>query len=640
MDNFADGKLDQLLKGLGLIYTHRWVVPFILLPIMVAVAFWVRNRAIKRTKPYLAISSKRVAALEASLGEDKDPISERAAFASNYMAVSQALTEEEPAALGLVQAWREFQESIVDETASPIRNTNRPSMFFNHAAPKHTELNFASNIFVGVGLILTFLGLIVALDTAAKGMSGGDIEGARKALTDLLDVAGAKFFTSVGGIGCSIWLRSVEHKLTHQLRKNTNAICGLLERGLLYVPPQKLAVEQLEVMKEQRDQLLMFNTDVAMQLTDRIGAQFHSAIAPVAQSLSQLNDNMISVTQGIGAGAREAIEKVSGEQLRGLSETLGQLSTRLDAISTAVSSSGDEAGRQIRAAGEDFAKAASDIRTAFDTLAGNVEGMGGKLAEQGEAMATAQSESLKRILGDLENAQTLAASAMTDAVKALQGAGKDAAKTMQKEVTTALATGVADSQRTFKVALEESGESLRSTAAGLSKAVADQARSVATRMGDSAEGFATAAAPVAQAAQAVGEAANRVARAIEAGGQAESEALKAMSDLAEGVKETHAAAEDAWHSYRARFEGVDKALESTVIKLEQALEGSLNNLQNFANTFDGAMAGAVGKLSTTLSVVEDHADALEGTTESLTKYAASLDRYARSGAGSATEPAE
>ena len=104
MDNFADGKLDQLLKGLGLIYTHRWVVPFILLPIMVAVAFWVRNRAIKRTKPYLAISSKRVAALEASLGEDKDPISERAAFASNYMAVSQALTEEEPAALGLVQA--------------------------------------------------------------------------------------------------------------------------------------------------------------------------------------------------------------------------------------------------------------------------------------------------------------------------------------------------------------------------------------------------------------------------------------------------------------------------------------------------------------------------------------------------------
>ena len=51
---------------------------------------------------------------------------------------------------------------------------------------------------------------------------------------------------------------------------------------------------------------------------------------------------------GIGsAAARKAIEEVSGDQLRGLSEVLGTLGLKIESISTAVGSSGDEAARQV-----------------------------------------------------------------------------------------------------------------------------------------------------------------------------------------------------------------------------------------------------------------------------------------------------
>lgn len=231
--------LDILLLPLNFLFSERWIAPLILLPLMLLAAGWLHSMALRRSRPYLAAARERIAILRAALGEDSDPIAERAAFASDFDRVSQAMNADGPGTHELIQAWREFHETIVDETISPIRNTNRPGTYFHRAAPRQTTLTFASNVFVAVGLILTFLGLIVALNTAAKGMSGGDVAAAQLSLVGLLTVAGAKFFTSVAGLGASIWLRFAEHSLSRRVRHETELICQLLERGLLYVPPQR-----------------------------------------------------------------------------------------------------------------------------------------------------------------------------------------------------------------------------------------------------------------------------------------------------------------------------------------------------------------------------------------------------------------
>lgn len=645
MNEVLEQILDLFLGVLDFVYGERWVAPFVLLPIMFTAAFIVRQRAKKRVVPYLAAARERIDALQSALGSDRDPDAERRNFAENYIAVSGAMGTEQKGAHNLVQAWREFQESMVDESTSPVRNTNRPSAFFNRAAPKLTVLHFASNIFVGVGLILTFLGLIVALNTAAQNM-GEDITAAKLSLEHLLTVAGAKFFTSVAGLGASIWLRFTEYNLSKKIRHDTDLICELLERGLLYVSPQRLAVEQLDVLREQRDQLKFFNTDVALQLSERIGAQFTQAIAPVAASLTELNDNMTSVTQGIGAGAREAIEKVSGEQLRGLSETLGELRGKLDVIGQSVGNSGADAANQIRLAGEDFSKAASDIREAFDRLAGQVDGMGTRITEQSDAAQAAQQKALADILAGIEDAQARSNTMLTTMLTTLQAAGSEAAGTIQQEVEKTLKSGVEASGETFRKAIEASSGELRDTTKKLSDAVGeaaqqverasvgfsqsgekaaqtaeamrnvtDSARTVATSMSDAAQGFASAAGPVAEAARSVSQAASRVADTVEADRAAAVAALTEMRSLADSIRSTQQSAETAWSDYRARFEGVDQALSKATEKLAETLGDSLTQFRKFAQETDREMAAAVSRLSNTLTQIEEYAESLDDYVE-------------------------
>lgn len=638
--------LDALLVPLEFVFGVPWIAPLVIAPMMIGWAGYLWWVAEARTKPYLEAARARVQALQAAIGEDADPIAERQSFSARYADVSAALNAPAPKANAIVLAWREFHESIVDETENPIRNTTRPAVFFGRAAPRQALLLFWSNILVGLGLILTFLGLIVALHTASAGMGGADPAAMQLSLRQLLVVAGAKFFTSVAGIGTSLMLRFAEHGLQKRTNAVNEALCSLLERGMLYVPPQRLAVEQLDVMREQRDQLKAFNTDFALQLSERMGVQFAQAIAPVTASLGMLNDNMTSMSQGLGQGAAKAIEEASGGELRALGATLSTLGERLDALSSSVGSSGEDAARQIRAAGADFAQAAADIREAFDRLTGQVDGMGERFSSQGEEMARAQSDSLERMLTGLESAQAKSADAITEAVSRLQGAGLSAADTMQKEVSAAMTAGVAASQETFRVALEESGEGLRGVAAGLAKAVGDaaaqidragqgftrsgesavrtaeamegvtgQAKAVATSIGDASKGFAAAAAPVAQAVQAVNDAAGRIVRSLEANQQMDAETVQSLQNLANGIRETQEAAETAWTDYRARFENVDKALERTTVKLGETLEGTFGEFKRFAADTDRELASAVGKLSGALTSIEEYAESLNDYVE-------------------------
>jgi len=638
--------LDFILGGLELVFGIRWVAPFLFAFPMLLWAGFLSLQETQRTRPYLKAVETRIATLRTALGDDADPSAERAAFSTAFPEVASSLAagkRTDP----LVLAWAEFHESIVDETATPIENTSRPSTFFQRAAPKQARLVFWSNLMVGLGLLLTFLGLIVALHTARKGMApGADPAAMQESLRTLLAVAGAKFFTSVAGVGSSLILRSVERNLSRKTHHLTDELCNLLERGLLYVPPQRLAVKQLRELEAQTAQLKIFNTDFALQVSERMATQFQQVMAPVSASLLTLNDNIAgmgdSLRDGLGKGAADAISQATGGELRALGQTLGTLGERLDALSASVGSSGEHAAEQIRAAGADFSQAASDIRAAFENLAGQVDGLGGKLAEQGEASARAQTEALERILSGLAAAQESSAEAMGRAVEALERAGAEAATGLQESLSKAMETSVAASQQTFQHALDESGGALRDTALGLAKAVGDaaeqierakdgfvksgegaartalamaevagQSRTAAGAIGDATKSFTAVAAPVSQAVQAVNDAAGRISRSIETTQRTEGEVLQGLKSLVEGVRDTQQAASSAWQEYRARFEGVDKNLENVTVRLGETLGNTFAEFRKFTQQVDNELGGAVSKLSASLTQIEDYAGALD-----------------------------
>ena len=113
----------------------------------------------------------------------------------------------------IYRCWREFCETIIhpnrDNTQDNniIKNTIRPHEYFNAESAGFTTpvLNIIPNALIGVGLVLTFAGLIAALAAAVQGI-GGNTEQAQASLIDLLSTTSAKFYTSLAALLSSIIL--------------------------------------------------------------------------------------------------------------------------------------------------------------------------------------------------------------------------------------------------------------------------------------------------------------------------------------------------------------------------------------------------------------------------------------------------
>jgi hypothetical protein len=644
--NVSDQIIDAIFAALDLVFKSRWVAPLVFVPLIIGAAAGLWWRASRRTRPFLVAAKARVVALDGALGGDPAPDIERASFADSIGTVTAAMNQLTTGAAPLVQAWRGFQESLIDETETPIRNTAHPSAYYMRAIPRFKDLLFWSNTFVGIGLILTFLGVVVALNATAYGMrQGASAQESQEALRNLLIIASAKFFSSIAGLGASLMLRFSEHGLTKKCESQVNKICDRLQRGLLFVPPQLLAVRQLDELKRQSTQLEKFNTDLAMSIGEQVGQQFQSVMAPMQDSLGVLSTSMETMSDRLserfGEGVGKAIESATNGELRALGHTLEALRSQLEGLSQHVQGSGEDAARQIRAAGSDFAQAAKDIRDAFSGLTGQVGEIGRTIVADTETARARQAELLDSTMANLEAANAKTSKLMGEAAEALRDAGVGVADDLQEHMGAAMTQAAKEAEGVIRTAITESGiafahsgkamidavelaasritalaaaiERSERNASGAAEAFqssADSARSASGAMSDAASGFATAASPVAAAAKSFQEAAQQIAVSLQKSEQAAAEALKAMTNLADEIGETQEAAEDAWQSYRQRFEGVDQSLEKTLSQMVSTLTDSMSQFREFAQNVDTEMARAVGRLAQSMSTIEENTESI------------------------------
>lgn len=638
--------LAVVFNALELVFKNGWIAPLVLLPTMLvwAVFFWLR--ACFRSSPFIRAAKTRAMALRKALGEASDPASERNVFAENFGDVATAMGDRTRGSEPLVRAWHEFHESIVDETETPVRNTTRPMAFFLREIPKHRDLIFWSNTFVGIGLVLTFLGIVVALHSTAEGMKdGATAQESQAALRALLAIASVKFFTSIAGLLASLLLRFAEYRLTKKCERDVLAICDLLERGLLYVSPQVLAVLQLSELKRQSTQLEKFNTDLAMSIGEQVGQQFQSVMSPMQSSLGALSTSMEMMSDRLsdrlGEGVGKAIESATNGELRALGTTLEALRTQLEGLSQNVQGSGEDAAKQIRAAGADFAQAAADIRDAFSNLTGQVGDIGRNLTTATEEAKEKQDALLNATLSNFEATNLRTSEVMAKAVDALRDAGTSVASDLQERMGTAMTDAARQAEAVVRSAIEETGsafaesgkalitavDAAASTIAALAvsiersergaagsatafQASADGANSAANAMSEAANGFSIAASPVATAAKSFQDAASRISSSLDQSEKAAIESLKAMSSLAQEINDTQDAARSAWENYRSRFDGVDQSLEKTLLQMTSTLSDTMNEFRKFAQDIDTEMARAIGRLSSSMSMIEENNETL------------------------------
>lgn len=164
-------------------------VSFVLLLLLVAfgIGLFVKT---KREKAALNWLRKLVA-----------PAKDEAEFATKFHGLNGIVSQNRLSKRRQVAfAWNEYQETLIEwETDGQliIRNAVRPNMFFNledlHFTPGFFRI--LPSLFVTVGLSLTFLGLIAALQSLGQGQ-----ELNTAAMQTLLVVASAKFIMSLTGL--------------------------------------------------------------------------------------------------------------------------------------------------------------------------------------------------------------------------------------------------------------------------------------------------------------------------------------------------------------------------------------------------------------------------------------------------------
>lgn len=665
--------VEGLFSALGLIFDNDFVAPLIILPLMLLAAAFMVMRAWRVVRPFLKAADHRVAVLRRALqsgdglqsGIGPDATTARLAFANAFDSVKQAMGRQEKRAEPLYQAWHEFHESIVREDEAPIRNTLRPQGFFERAVPNLGFLAFWGNTFVGLGLLLTFMGVVVALHNAGQNMeAGGTTDATNDALEALLTVAAAKFFASIAGLAASIIVRLAEARYGKAVWRRIDAINALLERGFMYVPPQLLSAQQLDELKAQSAQLQRFNTDLALSIGDQVSGRFKEAIATLAEPLAQLdirkeiatlaeplaqlNIGIANLGAQFGKGAGDAITGAAGEHLASLGATLEGLRGKLAAVGSEVQNSGGDAANQIKAAAEQFSAAAMNIRDAFESLSSKIAGIGNAVAARNEEIHSSHAEARQKDQASFDASRTAFASAIGGATEALAEAGRRSAELLQAGLDNAVKTSTEEAAKILQDAIAAAGTGFGEAGQQLISAVRDAADQVhayaeaidrsragaervatvlentatsaggiAGSLGEAASALREAALPVAGNSRALASAATEMSRSLASHNESAVAFLNETRSLSEGIKATQESAEAAWHDYRNRFDGVDRSLGETVERMSAGLADAIGTLRDFVAQLDRDLADIVGKITTPLDNIGELAESIESFAERL-----------------------
>ena len=284
---------------------------------------------------------------------DVNSIQDTDSFRDNYNRMNASLEKNKI----FSHSWKKFRETLIPPPRSNDdiqywRYTVHPSEYFNSTVLKLDMpfLRIMPNIFVGVGLALTFAGLIAALGTI-KGsgeISPEDVE-------NFLQAASTKFYASLSALFSSIILSiSIKIKERHTER-NILAFCKKIESGVKFIPAEDLALKQLEKIKKQTNELTNFNDTLAMKLGehfDDLAKRIETALNKGAKGIlkeiaPEAVDEMVAQL-GEVTGTLETLAGTLSGGTRGINGALDELVTKMERAGQSISESSDKLNGNLK----------------------------------------------------------------------------------------------------------------------------------------------------------------------------------------------------------------------------------------------------------------------------------------------------
>ncbi len=595
--------------------------------VLIGTAFAIAYRYRREYHTPLAVAiDARVRLLDEITGGSTADVDEaRLQFARRFNDIdAQMMEAENSEALPLRRTWEEYRETIVDPSAEVLQNSARPEHFFVNLGDRHRGLNWFANIFIAIGLLITFLGIIAALSTLDF---SGDTAAMQDKLNSLMKVAGAKFWASVGGIVASIVLRSYDYRFGKRINDGLSMLCDKLEHGMAYLPPQRIASDQLEQLKEQTPALRTFSEQLAAALDGALEKQ----MAPMITHLGSIQQGIDKISGGGGEAVRDAIATGAGAEMAGLADAIGAMTASMAAMSERLEKQTGEADRQIEEAVKRFGQASEEMRSAFGELNRNFGVVADRMREENEQASELARQRMDELLSNLGNTlddmKSGLASAASQMGEASARAANDAARIGQEAMEKSFSEFVERFNKTgapLVGSMKDAGNAISTSADHLSSAqsaIGDHTRAieqVAARSNDLATAFGTVAndveaatAPVRQSAVSIAEAVKSVESIVSKNADSSESARDEMRQLAAALNDTASAASSAWSEYRARFEDVDRALGDAIDKISDAAGNHASNLNERVGQIDQALGDGVAQLAGALEPLTTLRDTVE-----------------------------
>ena len=548
--------------------------------------------------------------VEAASGKAGSLHESRKNFASGFEGLRERLSHDR----FIGHAWIEFEETLFDtDSDRAIGNTVRPQVFFNPALARERMaglkmMNAVPGYFVGIGLLLTFIGLVLALYKAGAAASAGDADAMATQMGELLQIATFKFSTSIAGLGASILLSIFFRWFFVLIEGAFDRFNAALEKGLLYHAPQSISMEISRTMQDQLTQLKDitqgdFFARMGSEIAPRLNAAIGEAMAPVTEQIGNAvgrlaTNSQEGVQQMLGSFV-DSLQHGAGTEMRELAATLKQLQMSIV-----------EMQGSVRGSGDDFAAKLSE---AADNLNRMVE-------RAGQSFEASSTQSRDALAGVAESLRQTMEKANADMDAALGAAAGGASAKLEAAMGTVMGKLdeqiVAVGERFGELAISmQAIEGALSTQKVVLERASAEARNTAQAFAESATSVRAATAPLLSAGDKFTSATEQLAASVGTTLETLGAAKDDISTLAGALDATNATTSAFWSGFAAKFDDVDTALAKAVETLASSTSDQQQRLQDHVRAVDQGLTEAIGKLAPALGIISDSAESIAESLE-------------------------
>jgi len=532
--------------------------------------------------------------------------------------------------------WNEFCETLVapqfdadGKVRKPCENTMRPHDFFNSddlgMGPNFSKV-FPS-VFVGIGLSLTFLGLISALGIAVDGIKSADVNTSKiqDSISGLLLVSAAKFYASLFALFMSVLITVALRLVSWKLNQKIEEFNRKLESVVRFLSNEKLVMNGNLILENQLTQLQTFNTDLAMKIGEQVQSSLSRSLAPVIQKLDTMGGDMAQ--QNI-----DAIKSITEEVVQGIQ---GATAGSMDRVAETL----DKISEKLGSLSEVLGGALSNFDADFRTM---LEGLKGSLQESTNVAADGISNSILKMsegIGSTAEQVTEIVGGLTSSIQHFADLGADISKKggeeLKRQVEVAsehaseqIAKAGRELSLGFRETTNEMVESLKATTSQL-RELEEGLTNLPATLGDVNTKLTTSAVSIGTAADQFSLATSSLRDLIEPLAQYASdtrdsitEASKAMelvsTQMSQATSEIENAIkvlDDKVTSQLDKLDGADSHLAELLQGMEQSTTRVLSQINEFVTKVDGSFGSSLGLLRETLEELSEVVEALRAVSE-------------------------